>query len=78
MCHNTRIHQNKVFAGLSEKTKPKDIFAIYEALGEMQDKLAQDLQMSSQDDLVAAEYLHGPMLRKGTSRFIAGSRAHEN
>jgi hypothetical protein len=63
--------------GLSEKTKPKDRLAIYKALGEMQDKLAQDLQVNIHDDLLASEVLRGPMLRKGVSRFADGSTIDE-
>jgi len=73
----SKLKNKLIDDGLAETTKPKDRLAIYKALGEMRDKLAQDLQVSRHEDVVAAEFLRVPTLRKGVSRFVAGSTIDE-
>ena len=74
LVNQVNVLQKLIENGLSEKTKPKDRLAIYKALGEMQDKLAQELRVNSQDDEAVNENLRGPVLHLGKSRFSASSK----
>ena len=74
----TELLEKIIEDGLAETTKPKERLAIYKALGERLEKLSQTLQTSNQDDTFTADYLKGPMIRKGISRFTAGSIAEDN
>jgi ACT domain-containing protein len=78
LVNQANILQRLIDDGLAETTKPKDRLAIYKALGDMRDKLAQELQVNRHEDIVAAEFLRGPTLHKGVSRFEAGSTPDEN
>ena len=74
LVYQVNILQKVIEDGLSEKTKPKDRLAIYKALGEMRDKLAQELLVNSHNHEVAGDALRGPVLRLGKSRFSANSK----
>jgi hypothetical protein len=73
LVNQTRLLHKIIEDGLAVTTKPRERLAIYKTLGERLDKLSQALQMGSHDDAFAAEFLQGPTLSPGISRFAAGS-----
>jgi hypothetical protein len=78
LVHQTELLEKVIEDGLAETTKPKERLAIYKALGAKLEKLSQSLQMSIQGIAFTADYLKGPTIRKGISRFTAGSIAEDN
>jgi Fe2+ or Zn2+ uptake regulation protein len=77
LVNKTKLLQELIEAGLSKKTKPKDLLAIYKALEKIKEKLVKDMQVSRNDDALAAEFQRGPVLRKGVSRFSASATSDE-
>ena len=77
LANQTMLLQKVIEDGLADKTKPRERLAIYKALGENLDKLSQALRMSSHDDAFVAEFLKGPTLSPGISRFSSGSTVEE-
>lgn len=73
LVNQTKLLQKIIEDGMAETTKPRERLAIYKTLSAQVDKLSQTLQMSSRDDAFAAEFLNGPALQSGTSRFASGS-----
>jgi len=72
LSHKTEILQKVISDGLADTTKPKDRLAIYKALNELLDELTQSLQVDSNLEREAAEFLsRGPVLRKVESRLTA-------
>jgi len=55
--------------GLSEKTKPRHRLAIYKELTKQMDRLMEQLPISLSDDKSEADFLTGPELVLGESRF---------
>jgi hypothetical protein len=71
----TELLRKVIQDGLSEATKPKDRLAIYLRLNDLVDQLSNTLQIESQVDKEAHEFLkHGPQLVMAKSRFIATER----
>jgi hypothetical protein len=73
LVNQNMLLQKIIEDGLTATTKPRERLAIYKALGERLEKLSQALQMSSHDDAFATEFLKGPTLVPGKSRFAASS-----
>jgi predicted transcriptional regulator len=68
----TEILRKLVEEGLSDKTKPRDRLAIYVKLNELENELAQNLQIENDTAKQAREFLRqGPKLVHGESRYSA-------
>ena len=72
------LMQKIIEDGLSDSTTPRERLAIHKTLMKRADKLARDLQMHSHAKEFAAEFLKGPTLRLGTSKFANGSTVDVN
>lgn len=63
---------------MAATTKPRERLAIYKALAEKLEKLAQELRMNSYDAAMATELLSGPILEPGENHFAGGTNADEH
>ncbi len=67
------LMQKIIEDGLSDTTTPRERLAIHKTLMKRAEKIAQDLHMHSHAKEFAAEFLKGPELRPGTSKYANGS-----
>ena len=65
----SEILQKLIAEGLSDETAPRDRLAIFKALNEMSDKLAETIHVENEIELQAREFMRdGPKLKQGKSR----------
>lgn len=75
LLNKTELLRKVIQDGLSEATKTKDRLTIYLRLNDLVDQLSNTLQIESQVDKEAHEFLkHGPQLVMAKSRFTAIER----